>query len=239
MQDLLEQPGETRITTGDIAAFVFLATATIGAMLALYLVGEPAVGRYFTFVNPLVGTVVVLVVGFVAFRVLVNHFGFHIAPSVSLSKWLGSIVGAGLLFSLPAIGADLVWRYPEDINVGLPEALLFYPAIGFVAEIVFHVVPLAVLLLILGAVFHETDNRKLTLTAILLVSTVEAVFQVAEMSASADPNTALSVFTGAHLFLFGLAQLLVFRRWGFVPTYTLRLVYYAVWHIAWGAARLA
>ena len=46
--------------------------------------------------------------------------------------------------------ADFFIRYPEDINVPVPEALLFYPAVGFVAEIAFHVLPLALLLFVLA-----------------------------------------------------------------------------------------
>jgi hypothetical protein len=47
-----------------------------------------------------------------------------------------------------------------------------------------------------------------------------------------------SAFVGAHVWLINIAQLLVFRRYGFVPMYSLRLAYYLIWHIIWGHARL-
>ena len=46
--------------------------------------------------------------------------------------------------------ADLfVTRFPKDINVPAPQSLLFYPAIGYVVEVVFHALPLALLLVAL------------------------------------------------------------------------------------------
>ncbi len=65
------------------------------------------------------------------------------------------------------------------------------------------------------------------------VVSIEAIFQVV---IAASP--ALKVFTGLHLLVFGAVQLSIFRRFGFVPMYTTRLVYYALWHVAWGWARL-
>ena len=55
-----------------------------------------------------------------------------------------------LLSILAVVVADILLRYPEDTNAPWPAALLFYPAIGFVAEILFHVVPLALLMLLLA-----------------------------------------------------------------------------------------
>ena len=43
---------------------------------------------------------------------------------------------------------------------------------------------------------------------------------------------------GLHLFVFGMIQLSLFKRYGFVAMYTCRLAYYAVWHIIWGYLRL-
>ncbi len=46
------------------------------------------------------------------------------------------------------------------------------------------------------------------------------------------------MFSGLQLLAFGLVQLYVFRRFGFVSMYAFRLAYYSLWHIAWGAIRL-
>ncbi len=47
-----------------------------------------------------------------------------------------------------------------------------------------------------------------------------------------------SVFSAVQLVVFGLVQVWVFWRFGFVWMRTFRLAYYVLWHLAWGAARL-
>ena len=46
------------------------------------------------------------------------------------------------------------------------------------------------------------------------------------------------MFSGLQLLAFGLVQLYVFRRFGFIPMFVFRLAYYARWHVGWGALRL-
>jgi hypothetical protein len=41
-----------------------------------------------------------------------------------------------------------------------------------------------------------------------------------------------------HLWLFGLVEFALFRRYDFASMLTFRLVYYAYWHLAWGTWRL-
>ena len=47
-----------------------------------------------------------------------------------------------------------------------------------------------------------------------------------------------SVYVGAFVFVFTLAELDVFRRYDFISMYAFRLVFYLWWHIAWGDVRL-
>ena len=46
------------------------------------------------------------------------------------------------------------------------------------------------------------------------------------------------MFSAAHLMVFGVAQVWMFWRFGFVWMLGFRLAYYALWHLAWGALRL-
>ena len=40
------------------------------------------------------------------------------------------------------------------------------------------------------------------------------------------------------LFLFGVVDLWLFRRFDFVTMYAFRMLYYAYWYVAWGTLRL-
>ena len=133
------------------------------------------------------------------------------------------------------IAADLVFRYPQDINVPVPEALLFYPAIGFVAEIAFHVLPLAILLLALRPLEEWLGREPVTWIGIVLVAVLEPAYQVL---AEVPPLTGRAVYTGVQVFAIALLQLYVFKRFDFVSMYAFRLFYYAYWHILWGMVRL-
>jgi hypothetical protein len=131
--------------------------------------------------------------------------------------------------------ADLLIRYPEDTNVPLPQALLFYPAVGFVAEIIFHVLPLGLLLLALNPLAGSLGGERVVWLGILLVAVIEPTFQV---TFDGEAFTWGSAYTWIHVFAIAFLQLYVFRRFDFVSMVSLRLFYYAYWHLLWGALRL-
>jgi ABC-type Fe3+ transport system permease subunit len=53
-------------------------------------------------------------------------------------------------FAVPPIVVDLVWVLGSGNFVDLPDALVFYPVMAFVAETVFHLLPLAILVGLAG-----------------------------------------------------------------------------------------
>ena len=69
----------------------------------------------------------------------------------------------------------------------------------------------------------------------VLVLTVAATEPVAQ----AVLKSALLPFVVPHVFLIGVAELLLLRRFGYVPMVAFRLFYYLAWHVLWGEARLA
>ena len=143
---------------------------------------------------------------------------------------LCSLKQSGLINVLSAIAADLVLRFAEDTNVALPDALRFYPAIAVFVESALHIVPIAVLV----SFFGMPTGLDATFWRIAIpVALVEAVLQ-----AVYAPSIGTSVFSAVHLMVFGVAQVWMFWRFGFVWMLTFRLAYYSLWHLAWGAARL-
>ena len=185
--------------------------------------------------NPIVVVVFISIVGGAALWLLQAKYGFVIflgkgtIQGVKLSAALATVLGVAIII------ADFFIRYPEDTNVPVPQALLFYPSIGFVAEIIFHVLPLALLLSILSPLSGWIGREKLIWLGITLVAVLEPIFQVAF---EGKPFTWGAAYTLIHVFAIAFLQLYVFRRFDFMSMYVFRMFYYLYWHILWGAIRL-
>ncbi len=110
------------------------------------------------------------------------------------------------------------------------DALRFYPAIAVVVEVALHAVPIAVLVMLLGMPTGlDATFWRIAIPAALLEAVLQAGFAT---------SLGTAVFSAVHLVVFGVAQVWVFWRFGFVWMLGFRLAYYALWHVAWGVARL-
>ena len=137
----------------------------------------------------------------------------------------------------------LLEQYPHRIVVGtsknlldFPDSLFFYPIFGFVVEVLFHMLPLALLLFILTSMFN-LGFEKVIWPCILVVALLEPIFQTV-LGFSRPYPTWVMVCVFANILLINLFQLSIFKRYDFVSMYFFRLVYYAIWHIVWGQVRL-
>lgn len=140
----------------------------------------------------------------------------------------------GLAFAAVAVAVDAWWiHFPEDMNVAWPRSLVFYPAVGFVAEVAFHLVPLAGVVAVRRSTVASTRGVAAT---IAVVAGVEALFHT--IDALSGPQPRLAAFVAPQLAAVGTAQLVLLRRYGFPAMYAFRLGYYLVWHVGWGHARL-
>jgi len=113
-----------------------------------------------------------------------------------------------------------------------------YPAIGFLVEILFHVLPLTVLLVVLNAVVKNVNFGTIVWICIPLVSLLEPVYHTINMASSNQFPLWAVIYVGIHVFLINFFQLLIFKEYDFISMYSFRLVYYMLWHIGWGYARL-
>ena len=117
-------------------------------------------------------------------------------------------------------------------------AALFYPTMGFVAQMMLHVAPFAMLLWMLKHLFPAwTENRRVWVS-IILTALPEAGFQIGVSSAEGNTAQLLAAFVVAQLFAFGIVELHLFRRFDYVSMYLFRLTYYGYWHILWGSLRM-
>ena len=214
-----------------------LSVPVFGFAVIVYLSDRLVYQRFLGKVNPLIAFLVVILLGLMLLSILLYKNWFFIYGPQN-SK--GILVAAGLasVFGVIIILVDTKAVFPPTMNVLFPESVLFYPAIAFFAEILFHVLPVTVLLVPLTAIFKQADLQMMIWISILLVALLEPVYQASGMALSNQYLTWVVVYTGVHIFLINLCQLLIFKRYDFVSMYTFRLVYYMFWHIGWGYLRL-
>ncbi len=233
----ITSPSPGDIASADVGPYLLTGLAALAAASLLRWAGDDSFGRYFGPVPPEPVILATAGAGVVSLRVLARHGWPRTAETPGLGTGARRSVGAAFVFAAIVIPFDLTLRFPEGINAPWPQSVLFYPAIAFVAETVFHLVPLAVLVGLgdrRGRPIKRGRRRRWPVVA--AIASIEAVFQV--VAAISGSSAGLLVFLAFHLFAFGVVALVTFRRYGFVPMYALRLCYYALWHVAWGHARL-
>lgn len=202
--------------------FVAATLAAFAVSLAAPYLPDAPFAAYFGRLAP---PVAILLAGALGIAALARLQGQGwIPPGWPAGRPLALSFALGAACALPTIGLDLALPFPRNINAPLPAALAFCPAIGLVAETAFHLLPFAALSL----VFPARPGL-----AVLAVALVEPAFQV-WAGGGLDIRAALMA---AILFGFGLAQMAALRRHGFAAAFAMRLGYYLVWHILWGAAR--
>ena len=215
--------------------FKILGLLSLGFLTAigiLYYVDSTIFQRFLGNLNPIATGILVVVLGFLATYLLFRNGSFAVYKRSNKKVFLLHSLFV-LVFSFVSVFVDCSIVYPENMNILLPEALLFYPVMGFLVEIVFHVVPFA-LLLIVSLIFKTTIHQKLLWVTICVVALLEPTYQI---YMDAYPVWAMIV-VWINLFLFNVLQLFVFTRYDFVSMYALRLVYYLFWHVIWGSLRL-
>ena len=149
-------------------------------------------------------------------------------------RGLGVSTLSAVLFGITIIIVDLLATFPQDLNVSFPQSLLFYPSIGFVVEVVFHLLPLTIMLGILSLVFN---TKKVFWPVLIFISLLEPAYQ-ASLGLGGQLTTWRDLYVVMHIFFINLVQLWLFKRYDFLSMYFFRVVYYLLWHVGWGYLRL-
>jgi len=215
---------------------ISLSLGVAGLTGILYLRNNLFLQSYIGSFNPLIAIVLIILLGITLLCFLLSRRWFAIYRGEAL-RGLSFSFGLAALFALVIILVDLKVVFPDDLNVAFPDSLLFYPAIGYVVEILFHVLPLSFLLIFLTSLSKNLGYRRVVWLCLLIVSLLEPIYQTM-LSSSRQYPLWTTGYVGLHLFLFNFLQLLTFKRYDFVSMYSFRLAYYIVWHIVWGHVRL-
>lgn len=220
----------SRLDWVGLGPFVSISVVAVALTVWQVRVDRSVFERYFASLHPALVVSGICAVGAVALAHLQASSEFAMVGPGSWSD-AASVVGWAVpLFALVAIGADVVVGYPEDMNVAWPDAVRFYPAIAVVVEIALHVIPIAVLVAVLGMPAGlDGSFARIAVPVALIEAAVQAVYAT---------SISTAVFSTVHVLVFGVVQVWMFWRFGFVWMLGFRLVYYLLWHVAWGAARL-
>jgi hypothetical protein len=221
--------------TWQYAAYVIICLFALIFIIILLPSSGSFFRRFFGETNAVLVLLFAAVAGAGALWLLQSRFDFVLFMGRGTSRGLMLSAGLATILAIPIVVADFFIRYPEDLNVPIPQAILFYPSVGFIAEIVFHVLPLALLLIILNPLGRWLGSERVIWLAILVVAVLEPTFQIL---LGGEALTWGSAYTWIHVFAIAFLQLYVFWRFDFVSMYGFRLVYYAYWHIFWGTLRL-
>ncbi len=209
-----------------------LAAAVFTGLLSLSRSGARFFAPYYGTIPPLLAIVIGTALGLASMGFLLSRGWFQIRGAMTL-RGVGFAAAVATIFGIWQVCADLfLTRFPKDINVPAPQSLLFYPSIAYVVEVLFHALPLAVLLFLAGLLPERRRSNPVALIwlCIVLVAALEPVLVHMRMGASA--------YVGGFVFVFTLVELDIFRRYDFVSMYAFRLVFYLWWHVIWGYGRL-
>ena len=225
------------ISTERNQVLVYFGISLVIAALTgiLYVRNAPLFQAFFGTLNPLLVMLALILLGAILSVFFLSRGWFVVYKA---GEYKGFLVAACLaaLPGLIIILIDLKAIFPADTNRPFPDSLFFYPIFGFVVEVVFHMLPLALILFILTSIF-KINFEKVIWPSILIVSLLEPIFQTV-LGFSRPYPTWVTVCVFANIFLINLFQLSIFKRYDFVSMYSFRLVYYAIWHIIWGQMRL-
>jgi hypothetical protein len=202
----------------------------------LHVSGSPVFRPFFGGVNPLAALLGIAALAAASLGFLLSRGWFDVYDHRELRTGFLLAATVATLLAIPTILVDVSVPFPIDTNVPLPQSLLFYPVMGYVAETVFHLLPLSLLLLALPAVRHLSRETALW-SCVVLVSLLEPLFQLAWAPSAKQPAWA-NAYVGLHVYVFNALQLYVFKRYDFLSMFAFRLVYYLHWHIVWGYVRL-
>ena len=180
--------------------------------------------------SPLLVYILLIVIFIISINLLHSKDWFFISLNFSIKSLIFYFLLSMVIGCLPIL-IDLWKPFDPEINILFPLSLVYYPSIGFLAEVIFHVLPILALSYLLGN--YKFGNEII----IIFVALVEPIFQVL-MGMQGDSISSRDILVGIEVFFFSLFQLVIFKKYGFLAMYFMRLGFYITWHLIWGYLRL-
>ncbi len=180
--------------------------------------------RFFGPFDPRLAVLVAIVLGGLGMCYPHTRQGFAI-------MWAPGDLRLGAHASVPAmvlacmmVLVDVAAPLPVDSSITPPWALLTYPDMGFINDMVMHAFPLALVLLILAGLRKRRASGITLLSAFAVVAGCEAVFRILPALAGATVCWS-DLAVGVIVFAFGTVQFGIFRRHGYLAMCLARMDY--------------
>jgi len=212
-----------------------LSLAVVAFTAAAYALDRQVFYRFLDRISPVLASVVIVLVGGSVLVIFLVRGWFSIYTAWTFGRFIWPAVVAMVLAGLMIL-VDSRVVLSEDINAPFPQSLLFYPAVGYAAEILFHVLPLFLLLTLATSFSKSLQFETVIWPCILVVALVEPVFQARPMIGQYPTWSVAYVFV--NVWIISMVGLTMFMRYDFVSMVAFRLMYYLLWHIVWGHVRL-
>ena len=163
------------------------------------------------------------------------------SPDVALKDRLVLPVAVGLALGAVAILVDSLsgvsaivaqQLHIPTIQIRFPASALIYPGGALLSNIFTFLVPIPLLMWFTGLTLRGRWERE----RFWVIGTLCALIEPAgDFGLTGHPG--LVAITFAQDFALNLAQVVSFRRAGFASSVVLRVAFYLVWHVMWGAIR--
>jgi hypothetical protein len=215
--------------------FTGASLGILGCTGILYVSNPMLFQRFIGHINPLLTGCFLIVLGGLVLSFLVSQNWFAIYKNLN---GIFRASGIAALFGVIMIVVDMKVIFPADINILFPASLLFYPAMGFFVELLFHVLPFGILVFVLHSMLMKTPSNTILWMCMPIVALLEPMYHVMNMVSSNQYPVRVVLYVGLHIFGINFFQVLMFKQYDFISMYSLRLVYYLFWHIGWGYIRL-
>jgi hypothetical protein len=216
--------------------FVALSLGVAGLVGILYRRNHLFLQKFVGRLNPLLAIALIILLGIMLLSFLISR-GWLVFQRGQTLRGLSFSVGLAAVFTAVIILVDLRVVLPEDMNVAFPDSLVYYPVMAYVAEVVFHLLPLSLLLLVLTPLSSRLGHERVVWLCLLMVSLLEPIYQTGLAFSRPYPMW-VTAYVAVHIFLFNLLQLLSFKRYDLISMYSFRLTYYILFRILWGYVRL-
>jgi hypothetical protein len=218
--------------------YMGVSLVVLSFTLILYFSERQVFQRFLGSIDPLVAILAAVVVGFILLSTLLAEKWFVIFDRENLPGLL-RFSGLAALLGVIMIIVDTRIIFPADINILFPQSLLFYPAMAFFVEILFHALPITMFITLLNSILKNPNLNTISWISIFIISVAEPIYQTLDMVSSKHFPIWAVAYVGFHIFLINFFQLFIFKKYDFIAMYSFRLVYYLFWHIGWGYMRLS
>lgn len=140
----------------------------------------------------------------------------------------------GFGFAIIQIFNAILMEIP-NINVEFPLSIPVYLSVGILSEIIFHLVPLILLVwLIYNVILKRKFKKQVFWIVAILICLWEPLLQVSAIY-QMGIITNILFFCGLFIFIFAgnLIPVYFIMEYGFLAAIMWRLSFYMIWHIIW------